>query len=1114
MNASERTKLRRFQSRIISSFIVVAASLSASALNIVTYEIYKGAAFTQSGTNAPAPSTNAPFFFEAAASPLQFISPLYVTNPAVATPGGTRLPLALSVSTNQATVTSNYVFTDSATSSNALNTAYGPGPYTLSYTGSFDGATSVVLSLASSSFPPAPVISNLVAAQSINSASNFTLQFLARPTANSNDFTQLVILDSSSNTVFSTPAPDQPPEAALIGTNSKVVISPGYLFAGQTYTGILVYTKTTTNNLYAFKGYPYFLGGYISQTIFPMQTTGGAPPPPPPPSPAPESLENSLLTFKVSGGTGPFATNAGFQLFTSPVGTNYSALGSAGSGFGSGGYAYIQTGTNTGTLTFSDTRAGVISLQISFAATGADTFVLSNSAGVETGTLTIMQGYANLQTPNLFLPGVSNNQFQAFLSGDRGVNYNIDSSTDMTNWTPLTSLSLADLTTNFTDATLTTNRYYRARTGSVALAPATISNLTFACSANSAAAPFQSNAFFQWAAVSNGNAYKIIAASGATNGSGTFSYSTTGPTTALITYTDSSTSKTYYQELLFSSTTAGFFYTTNSASSGFQSGTFTITTGPTMLFGNVSFSGDTNRARSIFFPADGTPVTLSVTDAVGYVWSLSAPGDALLTAQTLSMTPFASIDSSQCALPVLTGVQLGPDGIRFCDGVTLTLTTPSPLGRHAALLVGASDGSKLSFVQTATNASSYSTTLFHFSGAGAIDPMDQPWQQYADENLEQALEAYDEATTEAQSLIKPAVQPPEPPDYELNCTGSNPQGDQAVSNYVAALFQKESDAVNKLINAAEFLQHATGDESYFLNAQTLAIQVFESSGYRKVDALAADWNDNALKFSAVSAATFYIYRSDALLGGTAIPAAVSYLAPWLKQSVLDHYWKKLINDHDYTMAPVLISIERLISLLGVPINGTAFLQQVAQGYTFQVTMNCTDVGDKLSLSANALLTINQDPNASPGLIGISSQGSVQTMNTFTESGTYTDCTLAPSTFEQGCVFQIDCTNQTMGLFVFEEMGSLDESWSCPGGGGPSQVMVQDFSNAFQASHGTQNSVSGDHDCSYDFVVQWQNMQAQPANATFTGKGQYTANDTVTFTIQVKHTPKGPQTLTP
>jgi hypothetical protein len=91
------------------------------------------------------------------------------------------------------------------------------------------------------------------------------------------------------------------------------------------------------------------------------------------------------------------------------------------------------------------------------------------------------------------------------------------------------------------------------------------------------------------------------------------------------------------------------------------------------------------------------------------------------------------------------------------------------------------------------------------------------------------------------------------------------------------------------------------------------------------------------------------------------------------------------------------------------------------------------------------------------------------------------------------------------------MGSENENWSCPGGGSPQELLILAFQNAFYNTYGTQLTYA----CNYDFPVQWQNLQAQPANATFTGPGEYVANETVTFTILVEHDPSSsPQTLTP
>jgi hypothetical protein len=50
--------------------------------------------------------------------------------------------------------------------------------------------------------------------------------------------------------------------------------------------------------------------------------------------------------------------------------------------------------------------------------------------------------------------------------------------------------------------------------------------------------------------------------------------------------------------------------------------------------------------------------------------------------------------------------------------------------------------------------------------------------------------------------------------------------------------------------------------------------------------------------------------------------------------------------------------------------------------------------------------VSQDPNAPAGVIGLSSAGEIQLNKRFSESGTYANCTLSQSTFEQGCVLRL------------------------------------------------------------------------------------------------------------
>lgn len=1092
---------------------------AARAIDVEYFELFKGEAFTQSGTSSPVPATNDPYLFQTFVYTLGYPS-FYVgdvTNPVIHTPADIshRLAFISQANAGGSSPTTNFFFSfsGSAASQSALDTAYGAGTYTLTYTGEIDGSTSVVVSLSEDDFPPAPpLVSNLVAAQSIDPSNNFTLNFAAWTSAETNDYVELTILDSSSNLVFATP----PffaiyPQTPLSATNTSIVISNGTLTAGKNYTATLEFIEITTNNSVDYT-YPTIWGGFFSQTSFTLQTQAPAQtnnPPPPPPQISPTNLIGTVLTLSITNGTGPFASSGTYQIFTTATGSNYLVLGDAGGGFGSGGYVYTQTGANTGTITFTDSKAGVVSLQVVFNSAGAGTFSLTDSSGVQEGAFTETPTYTTLHVPNIFLPSFISNQFQAFLSGDPGVNYAVETSTNLTAWSTLTNLTVLNLTTNVIDNESLGSRFYRARVNTISFAPAAITGRSFSSTIMAGTTPFSTNGIFQFEAGANGDNYLYLAATGDTNGAGSYTYTVTGPNTAAISYNDSSSGNTYNEQLFFTSVATGYFYTTNAGAAGFQSGSFKMAAGPALFFGNVRFTPDTARGASALFPADGaTSVSLSVTDSVGYAWSLSIPSNALLNSATISMTPFAAgIDSSQSALPIFSGVQLGPEGTQFCDGVTLTLTTPAPLSSNATLLMGAGDGTGLLMVETTNQADSYSTTIFHFSAGAASDPPGDDLSPL----VAQAEAAFTETLSVVNGLAKQKAMPPEPPDYVLNCTGSNPGGDAQVDEYVFNLFSQESAAIANLLSATRTLQ-LLGDDSFASDGIPAVRNLVETLDFAKINSLFNDWSGSPLKFSAVAKAALAVSRQDQLLGGPGQPSVFNQLATWLSGNVMAYYWDQLRNQDDYTLTPVLLKIERSIALFGGPEDDPAFIQNIASAFTFNVTLTVSDIGDQLSIKAHGTVKISGNPQLIFP-VGIDAMGQNTLADNFSyDSGTYANCNLQlPLQFSEGAVFNLDCTNTTVDLLVYTEMGSENENWSCPGGGGPQELLILAFQNAFYNTYGTQLTYA----CNYDFPVQWQNMQAQPANATFTGPGEYVANETVTFTITVEHDPSSsPQTLTP
>src|SRR5581483_10783886 len=118
------------------------------------------------------------------------------------------------------------------------------------YTGKDDGAASAVISLPADNFPPAPTLSNFLAAQSIDSSSNFTLSFSPWTSPESGDTVQLIVFDGKGNQVLATPPPYQAyPTPPLAATNTSIVISNGILSYSDTYTAVLTFTRVTTTNL-------------------------------------------------------------------------------------------------------------------------------------------------------------------------------------------------------------------------------------------------------------------------------------------------------------------------------------------------------------------------------------------------------------------------------------------------------------------------------------------------------------------------------------------------------------------------------------------------------------------------------------------------------------------------------------------------------------------------------------------------------------------------------------------------------------------------------------------------------------------------------------------------
>jgi len=266
-----------------------------------------------------------------------------------------------------------------------------------------------------------------------------------------------------------------------------------------------------------------------------------------------------------------------------------------------------------------------------------------------------------------------------------GYVYQVQTSSNLLTWNSLTNITLPDRVTNLSDSTSNQNRFYRAGLIGTSFAPGSMLNKTLNLTITDGVDPLPVDGICQWMGATNSNNYSVTGGIGVTNSTGTYSYTKSVGDSAILVSSDSSYG-TLTNRLYFTSPGGGYFYGASSA--GYDSGSFTIADGPVEYLGNIAVTTDSDRSGTLYYAADGRAASLSVTNADGWVWTLSLPKNALLSTQYITMIPSSGVDSGNCMLNVSSSVMLEPDGLQFAAPATLTLQTPAPLGPHAALVMG------------------------------------------------------------------------------------------------------------------------------------------------------------------------------------------------------------------------------------------------------------------------------------------------------------------------------------------------------------------------------------------------------------------------------------------
>jgi hypothetical protein len=192
------------------------------------------------------------------------------TSASVTTPNGNTVPLKFGYAVNMLPALWAFGKGEEYVSQAEMDAAWPNGNYKVSIYTANQGLKQPVISLAGDFYPTNPPhIQNLVAAQSLNAAQDFVLQWDTFSGGKTNDLIYVRVLALDGTAVFNTPLPDQANN--LSGTATSVTIPAGTLASSQAYSAEVAFFKIVTHDT---TNYPGAIGAtaYERKTCFWLAT--------------------------------------------------------------------------------------------------------------------------------------------------------------------------------------------------------------------------------------------------------------------------------------------------------------------------------------------------------------------------------------------------------------------------------------------------------------------------------------------------------------------------------------------------------------------------------------------------------------------------------------------------------------------------------------------------------------------------------------------------------------------------------------------------------------------------------------------------------------------------
>jgi len=328
---------------------------------------------------------------------------------------------------------------------------------------------------------------------------------------------------------------------------------------------------------------------------------------------------------------------------------------------------------------------------------------------------------------------------------------------------------------------------------------------------------------------------------------------------------------------------------------------------------------------------------LSLSTSAGKTWTLTIPPFSLFEDVTIRISELKNIASPELG-SIQTGLLLEPDGLHFASPATLSISGIG-IEPETIILGGAQDGSAIDLTATFAGENGIQTTIDHFSIV-YWDPLID--YEALKKRVKESNKVYGYLIRYIKYVLDSPLTIPIPPVYPLRCeTDQNVTraASEKQDEYIRNFMEPEQTLIRDLqiaqLNYPEINKHY--DDAWKKLAEGL-IRRLRLKLYR----FNKTYSSNEEYYRTYGLLTHSVGRLAAIsnLSEEASNVSIGFLNSWAK-SLLNNYLKELLEKHDYTLIPLMISMDRELSLQGG--DNPDFLNKVTKAATFTIQFNTEEI---------------------------------------------------------------------------------------------------------------------------------------------------------------------------